>query len=164
METYQVPRRHLPLTLYRVDYPGARATYSKRQGFQAAGTFTPQQFTGLRRAVEYHLNWHSKVPSPFISAFRNKQHALNWANIWRRNNKNKKCCITEMKVYADDDVVLFRLGYLVDKLGISTELHPSQYQSEYLFFRHIPSEVIEDRYAIPAGTSCDHVQDSVAHY
>lgn len=159
LDYYQIPRHHYPLTLYRIDYPGAQATYDSESGFQAAGSFTPYHVTGLRRAVEYHLNWRSRIPSPFISAFRNRQHAENWANVWRGNNDYQRCYMIEMRIDADDGVVLFRLGYLVDRLGISTPLLPSQYSSEYLCFRQIPAEVVVGRYAIPPGMEYGYTQD-----
>jgi len=142
MNSYQVDRRAFPLTLYRVDYPGAQATYSRQSGFQAAGNFTPCYAQGLRNSVGYHLDWRSRMKSPFISAFSNREHAHNWARVWRENNGYKHCLIMVISIKADHGVVVFRVADLVDRLGISTSLEPSQYESEYLCFRRIPPEAI----------------------
>jgi hypothetical protein len=49
----------------------------------------------------------------------------------------------EIKIEDDDDVIVFRVTDLITRLDISIpSLSPSQYRSEYLFFRRIPSEVI----------------------
>ncbi|KAG8822504.1 hypothetical protein FRC18_011017 [Serendipita sp. 400] len=142
MEPYQLRPRDFPLILYRVHYPGSQTRYSQRRGFTAASRFTPYAINGFRNAVTNHLDWGCKVRSPFISTFRNREHAENWARRWAFNNDPESCEIVKMRIDSDDDVMVFRLAYLVDRLGISTSLDRSQIRSEYIFFRRIPSEVI----------------------
>ncbi|PVG03481.1 hypothetical protein CPB86DRAFT_793410 [Serendipita vermifera] len=148
MDSYQLGPGDFPLTVYRVDYPGAQTTWSPRWGFQAASTFTPLRAAGLRNAVQYHLDWQNRVTSPFISVFGSWQHAKNWANRWFENN-NQICYLVEIRLEANDDIRVLRVRTLVDRLGITTRLDPSQYHSEYLCFQRIPSEVVIRR--IPIG-------------
>jgi hypothetical protein len=150
MDSYQLGPGDFPLTLYRIDYPGAQTTWSPRWGFQAASTFTPLRVAGLRNAVQYHLDWRSRITSPFISTFGNRQHAENWANTWIANN-NQTCYLLEIRLDADDDVRVFRVRSLVDRLGVTTRLDPSQYHSEYLCFQRIPSEAVVRRFSISPG-------------
>ncbi|KAG8852732.1 hypothetical protein FRB91_006066 [Serendipita sp. 411] len=142
INTYKLRRQEFPITLYGVDYPGSQTAYSEEEGFQADSDFTPYYTTGLRNAVEYHLDWQCRIPSPFISTFSNREHARNWARTWRENNDNEMCYIVEMRIKANDGVTVFRLADLVNELDIPTSLHASQYRSEYLCFRHIPAETV----------------------
>ena len=135
-----------PLTLYRVHYPGAQASCCDHCGFNTASAFTPRHVTGLRNAVKNHLDWKCRTASPFISAFHNREHAVNWAQSWSKKNEDGPWEIAEIQIKKEDDVILFHVGDLVNRLGISVPLllH-SQPHSEYLFFRHIPPELIVKR-------------------
>jgi len=126
MNMYQVDRQTFPLTLYRVDYPGVQTTYSHQLGFHAASNFTPYHVNGLWNSVEYHLDWTSWRKSPFISAFSSREHAHNWAHVWRENNGYQDCCVTVIKIKADHGVTVFRVADLVDRLDIRlpTSLNP----------------------------------------
>jgi hypothetical protein len=145
LNSYQVGPDYFPLTVYRVDYPGSQTTYSPYGGFQAASNFTPRRITGLRNALEYHLNWQCRILSPFISTFGSRQHAENWAQVWSENNGYGLCNIVVITIDEADGVMVFDVADLVNRLGVVTSLHPSQYHSEYLCFRHIPSEAIVRR-------------------
>jgi hypothetical protein len=141
MDSYRIHHRNFPLTVYRVDYPGAQTTYSTRGGFQAASNFSPYHVNGLRSAVEYHLDWRSRVLSPFISVFDNRPHAVNWARLWNENNSAESCVAT-ITIEAEDDVIVLRVVDLIDTLGLTPPLPRSRYHSEFLCFRRIPSEAI----------------------
>ncbi|KAG8830195.1 hypothetical protein FRC18_008541 [Serendipita sp. 400] len=142
MEPYQPLPRDFPLILYRIHYPESQTRYSQRRGFTAASNFTPYAINGFRNAVTNHLDWGCKVRSPFISTFRNREHAENWARRRLIKNDSDSCEIMKIKVDLDDDVMVFRLAYLVDRLAITTALDRSKIWSEYIFFHRIPSEVI----------------------
>ncbi|KAG8811294.1 hypothetical protein FRC19_004003 [Serendipita sp. 401] len=144
INSYKLDRQEFPVTLYRVDYPGCKTTYSQEEGFQAQGNFTPYYDYNLRSAVEYHLNWNCKVPSPFISTFENRQHARNWARDWREKHHNQLCHILEIRLEANHGVAVFRVADLVDELGISTDS-----PDEYLCLHWIPSEAVVWKEAAP---------------
>ncbi|KIM23818.1 hypothetical protein M408DRAFT_249169 [Serendipita vermifera MAFF 305830] len=160
MESYR--HRELPSTLYRVHHPGAQASYSDDYGFNAASNFLPLYLTGLQDAVGNHLDWeHRRFTSPFISTFDNKQHAVRWAQRWYENNddNDEMCYIMEINIEEEneDDVIAFRVTELVNRLGLSIPwLKPSQYRSEYLFYRQIPSKVIVDVEPVRPGTNSEH--------
>lgn len=157
MNSYRVRRRNFPLTVYRIDYPGAQTTYSQQWGFQSAGNFTPYHVNGLRNAVTYHLDWQCRTPSPFISVFGNRQHAENWAQLWNDRNSGT-CYIVTITIQAEDDVIVFRVANLINRLGVTTSLHPSQYHSEYFCFRRIPAEAIVRREPVyQLGMKSQHV-------
>ncbi|KAG8852731.1 hypothetical protein FRB91_006065 [Serendipita sp. 411] len=142
MSPYQLRRGDFPITLYRIHYPGSQTTFSRQLGLESASDFTPYRVKGLRNAVKYHIDWQCDIPSPFISTFSNRGHALNWARTWRANNGDQPCKIVELVIEANDGVAVFRLADLVDGLGITTTLEPSQYRSEYLCLHNIPPEAI----------------------
>ncbi|KAG8754510.1 hypothetical protein FRC14_004999 [Serendipita sp. 396] len=137
MMPFELRLQDFPVNLYRVQYPGSQTRYSLQRGFRAASNFTPYTINGFRNAIAYHIDWRCRVRSPFISLFRGRQHARNWAQRWADNQNGGSCEIVQVWINADDDVMVFRLAYLLDRLGISTSLDRSQYQSEYLCFRHI---------------------------
>jgi hypothetical protein len=161
MISNQVGRESLPLTVYRVDYPGAQTTYSQQWGFLAAGNFTPHHVTGLRRSVEYHLNWQCRTPSPYISVFSNRQHALNWARVWSENNGYGTCDIVEIRIKREHGVMVFCVADLVTRFRVPTTLMPAQYHSEYLCFRCIPSEAIVRRDPVYQGMRYKQAQNGV---
>ncbi|KAG8814488.1 hypothetical protein FRC19_001708 [Serendipita sp. 401] len=142
MHPYHLRQEDFPITLYRVHYPGSQTTFSEHFGFQSASNFTPYRTNGLRNAVTYHIDWQCNTPSPFISTFSNREHALNWARIWRGNHNLQDCQIVELRILANDGVAVFRLADLVNALGITTTLEPSQYRSEYLCFHNIPARAV----------------------
>ncbi|KAG9046749.1 hypothetical protein FS842_000802 [Serendipita sp. 407] len=142
---YHLSHRDFPITLYRVHYPGSQTTFSEHFGFQSASNFTPYRFAGFRNAVTYHMDWQCDVPSPFISTFRNRLHAIQWAATWRENNDHQPCEIVELRIAASDGVAVFRLATLVEGLSVPTRLDPSQYRSEYLCFHTIPAEAVVRR-------------------
>jgi hypothetical protein len=146
LDDYELDPSEFPLTLYRIDYAGSQTTWHQRWGFRAASNFTPVRVAGLENAVSNHLDWyHREHKSPFISTFRQKRHAMNWANRWIARNYGY-CWIEEIQVDASDDVRVFRVKDLVDRLDISTpNLKAAQYHSEYLFLHRIPEELITGR-------------------
>ncbi|KIM21085.1 hypothetical protein M408DRAFT_12768 [Serendipita vermifera MAFF 305830] len=65
-------------------------------------------------------------------------------------NEEGYCHLAEILIDEQDDVVLFRVADLVRRLDISVpSLRPSQYRSEYIFFRRIPSEVVVGCQVLP---------------
>jgi hypothetical protein len=144
LDEYQLDSSHFPMTLYRIDYTGSQAPWCKNCGFRAASEFTPRRIAGLENAVSNHLDWsHRRYRSPFVSTFRQKRHAMRWANRWMAQNDDGCCWINEIRVESSDDVRVFRVKELVEELDISTHnLDPAQYHSEYLFLHRIPPELV----------------------
>ncbi|KAG8806454.1 hypothetical protein FRC17_004981 [Serendipita sp. 399] len=141
MDSYSLGREAFPLTVYRVTYPGAQASYSRESGFKSASNFTPRRVKGFQNAVEYHLNWQCRTASPFISTFSNFQHAQNWAKRWTENHK-EACTIVELEIETDHNVTVFHVSTLAEKLGVTPSIDPSFYRSEYLCFHRIPPRCI----------------------
>lgn len=54
-------------------------------------------------AMQSHLNWRSKNPSPFISLFDDKNHAINWA----------KKLVSNRRAEAEDVVILIYDAHMV---------------------------------------------------
>ena len=139
LDSYQC--RYLPLTLYRVDYPGAQTSYNECGGFNAASDLEPQDTSTLRKAVANHLRWRCKIPSPFISAFDDQKQAESWAQRWSKNH-GEDCDIVKIRVEEEDEVVVFRVRDLVRYLDMYLpSIDPSWYHSEYLFLHRIPAEL-----------------------
>ncbi|KIM26859.1 hypothetical protein M408DRAFT_178249 [Serendipita vermifera MAFF 305830] len=143
MQIPQVDPRNFPLTLYRVTHSEASTTYSPRRGFHAANKRRPETLGEFCTTVEKHLRWRCKDASPFISTFKDRTHAYNWARRWSRNHNRNPCYVVEIEVMPGDDVTVYRVTELVEELEVDPgPLQPEQYASEYLFLHHIPPEAI----------------------
>jgi hypothetical protein len=77
---YRLSNESLPSSLYRIDYPGSRTSYSRREGFMAAQrtkTYGDQADSEFKRDIVKQFTWDCKDPVPFISLFSDREHAEN---------------------------------------------------------------------------------------
>lgn len=98
------------------------------------------------------------MASPFISTFGDRHHAENWARDWSNRHNNETCYIVEIKIEEEDNVIVFRVNDLVNRLGVTTSRPSSEYRSEYLCFYRIPSELFETMQVINGGMKLNIVK------
>lgn len=140
------PWTELPLILYRVYvYDGsARAgsiPYRPGEGLRSTAGWTPRNITELKDSLEIHLNRRSKwQETPYISTFRSRTSALNWAEFLRIDRSLPYELIT-IELRAGDGVRVIHLGNLL--LDLEMEIpHPQHHRSEYLILHSIPKRAI----------------------
>ncbi|KAL3660689.1 hypothetical protein V7S43_012993 [Phytophthora oleae] len=68
---YACNGKEVPNVLWRVRYTGQSLKARAKPSFR-----TNQQF---KRAVELHLNWSNRIPTPFMALFGSRELAVKWA-------------------------------------------------------------------------------------
>ncbi|EGZ19323.1 hypothetical protein PHYSODRAFT_259785 [Phytophthora sojae] len=123
---YQCDGKEVPKVLWRVRYTGQSLKARAKPSFKSK-----QQF---KRAVELHLNWSNRIPTPFISLFGTQEHAVKWA---RRHFELGYDDVFLLKVDAAKVGPVFQVRYLVQDSDIHTLLPESMYNDEFLVLRKI---------------------------
>ncbi|KAE8893188.1 hypothetical protein PF010_g7954 [Phytophthora fragariae] len=123
---YQCDGKEVPKVLWRVRYTGQSLKAGAKPSFN-----TKQQF---KRAVELHLNWSNRIPTPFVSLFDTREHAVQWA---RRHFELGYDDVFLLKIDAAKLGPVFRVRYLVQDSDIHTLLPESMYNDEFLALRKI---------------------------
>ncbi|KAF1330881.1 hypothetical protein FI667_g4969, partial [Globisporangium splendens] len=91
----------------------------------------------FKDAIELHLNWSNREPTPFVSSFENQTHAVNFANVLLQKGRSN------IWLYQIDTIYLgpvFRVRDLVDQLRIRPMIRESTYWDEYLILSGIPKQ------------------------
>ncbi|KAF4035390.1 putative tyrosinase Copper binding domain-containing protein [Phytophthora infestans] len=120
---------------------GDTFSYDERRSLTARGDpnfFTKTQF---KKTVESHLNWYNRKPTPFVSVFEDREHALNWAGL--RGDQ-----VVMLEVNASQLGCLFSVWSLVMSGLVNTRLSDHVYQDEYLVLRGIPEQSIINRHVV----------------
>ncbi|KAL8793811.1 MAG: hypothetical protein Q9195_003641 [Heterodermia aff. obscurata] len=142
MDAWSVKPGYVPRRLYRVDYEDAWSEYIPELGFQAATTTHEHLLADYPalfiESLENHLDWKSRVPSPYISLFSQKLHAENWALKWMERHPGKECCVFEINGMKLDRACLFRPYSMGDSLGADSWVDPH----EYLCLHFVPEDAI----------------------
>ncbi|KAG6950757.1 hypothetical protein JG688_00014016 [Phytophthora aleatoria] len=92
---------------------------------------TKKQF---KRAVELHLNWSNRIPTPFVALFGTQEHAVNWAKSHFKLGYDD---VFLLKIDASKLGPIFQVRYLVQDSDIHTLLPDSMYNDEFLVLRKI---------------------------
>jgi hypothetical protein len=124
---YECAGKEVPKVLWRVRYTGQSLKARAKPSFK-----TKQQF---KQAVELHLNWSSRTPTPFVSLFGSRANAVQWA---RRHFQLGYDDVFLLKVDASKVGPVFRVRYLVQDSDIHTLLPQSVFNDEFLVLRKIP--------------------------
>ncbi|PTB68158.1 hypothetical protein BBK36DRAFT_1157830 [Trichoderma citrinoviride] len=117
-------RNSLPKTFYRVTYPGSQARDEDTGDYVSDTNLEISDNLHLKQVAENHFYWR-REPSPFVSVFSDKKHALNWA--YRRVDR-LNCGLDEVYISKIDTAKLplgtrvFDATFLVGVLDI---YHPS---------------------------------------
>lgn len=123
---YECDGKEVPKVLWRVRYTGQSLKARDKPSFK-----TKQQF---KRAVELHLNWSNRVPTPFMSLFGSRERAVKWA---RGHFELGYDDVFLLKIDASKLRPLFCVRYLVQDTNIYALLPGSMYNDEFLVLRKI---------------------------
>ncbi|KAL4102445.1 hypothetical protein PRIC1_006190 [Phytophthora ramorum] len=123
---YECDAAEIPNVLWRVRYTGQSLKARAKPSFK-----TKEEF---KKAVERHLNWSSRMPTPFVSLFGSQDHAVKWA---RRHLELGYDDVFLLKVNASKLGSVFRVRYLVQDADIHTVLPEKMYNDEFLVLRKI---------------------------
>ncbi|KAF3931329.1 hypothetical protein ABW19_dt0206584 [Dactylella cylindrospora] len=150
-----IPKSELPSRLYRVLLPiGFSSTrYSSAQGFKAkkTGYLDVKDPRKLFDAVRSHLNWESEEPSPFISTFNSKSHAVSWGLSWISKNPEEQGAVKLVEIDPRRITTgkgtlrpILSVGDMVSEIegllpGFMTE---DQVEDEFLVLQEIPKKAI----------------------
>ncbi|GMF25893.1 unnamed protein product [Phytophthora lilii] len=126
---YACDGKEVPKVLWRVRYTGQSLKARAKPSFK-----TKQQF---KRAVELHLNWSNRIPTPFICLFGTRAHAENWA---RRHYELGYDDVFLLKVDTSKLGPVFCVRHLVQDSDIHTP--QGMYNDEFLALRKIPRRSI----------------------
>jgi hypothetical protein len=143
MDDFRLIASDIPARLYRVTYPNS-TPFSKTTGFKAreqspVNLASPDQ---LRTAVEFAFTWSSRVPSPFIAVFSEKDHAKRWAiSCCQRGEIN--VAVVEIDAAKLTDIKVLKLSTLVRELDVRLSDGAAQHESgAYLCLKEIPPKAI----------------------
>ncbi|KAF1333746.1 hypothetical protein FI667_g2599, partial [Globisporangium splendens] len=131
LEIVEAYRCQPPSTLWRVQYDGHSLHARASPAFQDEGKF--------KDAIELHLDWSNRQPTPFVSSFESQFHAVNFANVLLQRGRSNT------RIYQIDTIYLgpvFRVRDMVDKLGFCPNLPERTYWDEYLILNGIPKQSV----------------------
>ncbi|KAF1795860.1 Protein kinase-like domain [Phytophthora cactorum] len=123
---YECDGKEVPRVLWRVRYTGQSLKARAKPAFK-----TKKQF---KRAVELHLNWSNRIPTPFVALFGTREHAVNWAKSHFELGYDD---VFLLKIDASKLGPIFQVRYLVQDSDIHTLLPESMYNDEFLVLRKI---------------------------
>jgi hypothetical protein len=117
----------------------------------------------FKETVERHLDWGNREPTPFVSTFRDREHAINWAKLLDNNAMVLSLSIPVAGLYG----TIFRVRDLVQDHGVETNLPESMYRDEYLVLDRILHRSIVDEtseyYRLSDTSSGDELSQYLSH-
>jgi len=144
MEQFRLDIHDLPTSFHRVQYPGSQTTYNE-SGLSARDTtsFYPEDRTKFRDSVAEAFKWSSRIPSPYVAVFSEKDHAQNWALRWTDRN-GPDCEVVTIDSRELDGVYIFKLSTIVDELNIALPNGASQHEKgAYLCLHRVPAKAVQ---------------------
>ncbi|ETN16666.1 hypothetical protein PPTG_05824 [Phytophthora nicotianae INRA-310] len=136
-DRYECQEDEIPRTLYRVQYDQSMSLRAR-----ANPVFTSRAH--FKSAVEDHLVWGNREPSPFVSTFAHRQHAMNWANS--QCQRAEQVSLLELDASQLDRI--FSVRDLVNYRNVHTNLPESMYEDEYLVLGKIRRRSIVERIVV----------------
>eukprot|EP00644_Phytophthora_capsici_P017060 jgi/Phyca11/130260/e_gw1.92.51.1 len=118
----------VPEVLWRVQYGDSSLKARAKPSFETE--------LDLKRAVELHLVWANREPTPFVSLFESKRHATNWASyhLGRRRYND----FSLLKIKGSELNSVFRVRDLVQCKLVQTSITEQWYNDEFLALSELP--------------------------
>ncbi len=155
MERFRLPSYALPQYLYRVRCPDSQTIFAPDSGYTARDTsafYTDDLEFGDSTIQAF--TWFSRIPSPYIALFSEKEHAENWALSWS-DRVGEECEIITIDSRELDSVYVSRLSSVVDELKLTVPYGASQHiKGAYLCLHRIPAS------ALCVFESCSGIRES----
>jgi hypothetical protein len=143
MDNFGLNVANLPDRFYRVTYPNS-TPFSETTGFEARNQslVNLESPDRLREAIKYAFTWSSRVPSPFIAVFSERDHAERWAISYHRRHQGN-VAVVEIDTSKLTNVKVLRLSTVVQALGIILGDGAAQHElGAYLCLKAIPPRAI----------------------
>ncbi|KAE9348134.1 hypothetical protein PF008_g7497 [Phytophthora fragariae] len=122
MAQYECGEGQVPARLFRVRYSGNQSLKARaKPSFKSPSDF--------KVMVESHLKWCSCEPTPFVSLFASKDHAITWARQLLGHGYRD---VVLLEIDAGRLSPLFCVRDLVQHRGVRTTLAGYLYEDEYL--------------------------------
>ncbi|KAE8893186.1 hypothetical protein PF005_g7946 [Phytophthora fragariae] len=132
MAQYECGEGQVPARLFRVRYSGNQSLKARaKPSFKSPSDF--------KVMVESHLKWCSCEPTPFVSLFASKDHAITWARQLLGHGYRD---VVLLEIDAGRLSPLFCVRDLVQHRGVRTTLPGYLYEDEYLVLRKIPKKSV----------------------
>ena len=136
----------IPPNLWRVQHNESRASFERNGDLVAAlSNYIGGNESTFRNHLTMHLRWgYSKVESPFLSVFGDREEAMRWARA-RQDWLDKQTSVyASVKLFQINccslrQSVVFRVDDLLARLDISLDRDTSH---EYLILHRIPANAI----------------------
>ena len=140
MDRLRCSEEQLPEYLYRVQYDGCNTVFSIDGLFAAdiATTFDETAIPDFRESIVNQFTRMSRLPTPYISTFSDREHAENWALKMGTSAK-----LLRLNTALWDDPYVFKLSTLVQMLPVIIPDAASQHiKGAYLCLHSVPSNAI----------------------
>lgn len=139
-----------PLEYYRVHDNSSATHFNKENGFFAGDTQlqlrmfprNPSEYRNLFSALDRHLDWSDRTPSPFISVYSDYDTAVNSA-IARVHQGKRRVFIAHIDVEGFEGLWYRHAPKLAREIGLRIQpraLRNSEH--EFIFFHDIPEEAM----------------------
>ena len=139
-----------PLEYYRVHDNSSATHFNKENGFFAGDTQlqlrmfsrNPSEYRNLFSALDRHLDWSDRTPSPFISVYSDYDTAVNSA-IARVHQGKRRVFIAHIDVEGFEGLWYRHAPKLAREIGLRIQppaLRNSEH--EFIFFHDIPVEAM----------------------
>ncbi|KAG6615370.1 elongator complex protein 6 [Phytophthora cinnamomi] len=143
---YECREDQIPARLYRVRYSGNPSLKARaKPSFKSPNDF--------KATVEAHLTWCSCEPTPFVSLFASKDHAMTWAQHLLEHGYRD---VILLDVDSGRLGPLFRVRDLVENREIRTTLPEHLYEDEYLVLRKIPKRSVVSGAGVLRVSTVEH--------
>ncbi|KAK0672645.1 hypothetical protein QBC41DRAFT_13107 [Cercophora samala] len=126
MESTRCLSKDLPPYLYRIQHRTTQTRYSESGGLEASDTTTlfgeTSEKDAFKQAVENQFTWDFKHPTPFISFFSDKTHAINWGFCLKkwgpRSRTDDDWSILTIDTSCLQNTYVFKLSTVIDELDV----------------------------------------------
>ena len=141
-----------PLKYYRVHDNSSATQFDEEDGFFAGDTQlqlrvfprNPSESQNLFDALDRHLDWSDRTPSPFISVYADYNTAVKNA-IARVNRDKRMVFIAHIDVEGSEDLWYRHVPKLAREIGLQIQPQAlNNSRQEFIFLHHIPEEAVTE--------------------
>lgn len=141
-----------PLKYYRVQDNSSATYFDKKNGFIAGDPELPvrmsprsdSEYQNLFEALDRHLDWYDRTPSPFISVYADLETAENCA-IARAKKGKKGVIVAHINVKRTGGLSYRCVPKLADAIGLEIPPRASRNaEEEFIFLHRIPAEAVTE--------------------
>ena len=148
-----------PHEYYRVHDESSATHFDEENSFVAGDPELPlkmfhrgrseYQKLELCNALDKHLNWSNRTPSPFISVYADFDTAVNSA-IARKNQGKRGVLIARIDVSESDELLYRHVPKVAKEVGLRIKPQAlNNSENEFVFLHCIPGEAVVEIIPVP---------------